>query len=344
MDILLIAVQAVINRERVLRDPINPLDIPENDIFDRFRFPRHLIMDIAALLRPLLIRPTRRSRALPSEIQVCIALRYYATGSFQNVTADTVGITKATVSRALRDVSRGLARNANRFIKFSSAASVQLLFSEIAGLPRVVGVIDCTHVAIRRPHINEHVYVNRKNFHSINVQAICDAKMRFTNVVVLWPGSTHDSFVWEQCAIKNQFLNGEHGDGYLIGDSGYALRPYLITPLPEPIDLRERNFNFAIKRTRVLIECAFGILKSRFRCLDKSGGSMQLYASKASTVIQACLVLHNLALDRNVPLPHEVIINHAVINEQANQIEPIAPGDDSHRGGRQARQQIIELM
>lgn len=38
-----------------------------------------------------------------------------------------------------------------------------------------MGIIDCTQVAIATPsgpEYPEHVYVNRKNYHSINVQLI----------------------------------------------------------------------------------------------------------------------------------------------------------------------------
>ena len=49
------------------------------------------------------------------------------------------------------------------------AAAVQ--FAAIAGFPRVIGAIDGTHIAIKSPPANrEAVYVNRKGFHSINVQ------------------------------------------------------------------------------------------------------------------------------------------------------------------------------
>ena len=40
--------------------------------------------------------------------------------------------------------------------------------------PCIIGCIDCTHIRIQAPHLNENFYVNRKRYHSINVQAICD--------------------------------------------------------------------------------------------------------------------------------------------------------------------------
>ena len=35
----------------------------------------------------------------------------------------------------------------------------------------------------------EHCYVNRKGWHSINVQLICTSDYKITNVVARWPGS-----------------------------------------------------------------------------------------------------------------------------------------------------------
>ncbi len=43
-------------------------------------------------------------------------------------------------------------------------------FLHLAGFPNVIGCINCNHVRILAPVNNEHEYVNRKNFHSINVQ------------------------------------------------------------------------------------------------------------------------------------------------------------------------------
>ena len=42
-----------------------------------------------------------------------------------------------------------------------------------SGFPNVVDCIDGTHVRFQGPTMDEHEYVNRKNYHSINVQVMC---------------------------------------------------------------------------------------------------------------------------------------------------------------------------
>ena len=69
----------------------------------------------------------------------------------------------------------------SRYIKFPynavEQANIKAQFAARAGFPNVIGAIDCTHIAIKAPSQNEFVYVNRKHFHSINVQIICDAQI-----------------------------------------------------------------------------------------------------------------------------------------------------------------------
>ena len=42
----------------------------------------------------------------------------------------------------------------------------------------MIGCVDGTHIKIQAPYQNENDFVNRKGFHSINVQAICNHKGR----------------------------------------------------------------------------------------------------------------------------------------------------------------------
>lgn len=54
-------------------------------------------------------------------------------------------------------------------------------------------MIDGTHIPIKAPNNDEHLFVNRNDFHSINVMAVCDASLKFTNLVARCSGSSHDA-------------------------------------------------------------------------------------------------------------------------------------------------------
>ena len=62
----------------------------------------------------------------------------------------------------------------------------------------------------------------QKRMFSINVQAICDHDLILTNVVARWPGSTHDSRIFENSNICARLERREIQD-ILIGDNGYPL-------------------------------------------------------------------------------------------------------------------------
>ena len=149
----------------------------DNELRARYRFGRNSINYLTNLLREDLVRDTQRGHALEPEQQVLIALRFFASGSFLQVIGDSFGVDKSTVSRVVRDVSLALNRKRHQFIKWPSNDEVDKnknnFFSQ-AGFPGVIGCIDCTHVRIQAPHGNENNYVNRKRYHSINVQGICD--------------------------------------------------------------------------------------------------------------------------------------------------------------------------
>lgn len=249
MQLLLMENQRALRRERLFRDRTNPFEVFDDvEMYVKYRFTRFGCMHIIDLLEARLTHPTRRNHALPASLQVFVALEFYGKGSVLDSTGTIHGISQATASRAIRRVSKELVRLRHRVIKFpttpSQVRTAQREFFEVAGFPQVVGAVDGTHVEIHGCDYgpDEYIYVNRKNKHSINVQLICDANYKIINVVSRWPGSTHDSRILQSSRIGQLFESGQL-QGILLGDSGYALRPWLMTPFLHPSTPAERAYN-----------------------------------------------------------------------------------------------------
>lgn len=131
-------------------------------------------------------------------------------------------------------------------ISNSKGVLIALLFNGLVKtcyiIAGVVGCIDCTHVQISSPGGNDaELFRNRKQVFSINVQAICDHQLNFTNIIAKWQGSVHDCRIFEWSDISGELETGE-APGLLLGDSGYALKPFLMTPLSNPVTPAELRF------------------------------------------------------------------------------------------------------
>ena len=82
--------------------------------------------------------------------------------------------------------------------------------------------------------------------------------------------------------------------------------PFLLTPILHPQNRAEENYNRSHKQTRQCVERAFGITKQRFRCIHRSGGDLTYEPGKACKIIVACMILHNMCVDANLPLGDEL--------------------------------------
>lgn len=243
-------------RDRIFRDRENYLDYEtEEAIGSKYRLPRHtcIIIQLCQQFEYKLKRPTLRSCALPVSLQIMVALRFFATESFQAVVSDIHNISRQNVSYVLSGVVECLVRVANTYIFMlrnqGALNEINCGLHERAGFHNTIGGIDGTDIKIKAPSTDEHLYVNRKHFHSINVQCVCDSKLTILNIVAKWTGGTHDSFIWNNSSLKLIFDNGTISDGWLLGDSAHPLRQWLLTPVLNPITPSENRYNSAhVKR------------------------------------------------------------------------------------------------
>ncbi|XP_031334620.1 putative nuclease HARBI1 [Photinus pyralis] len=276
----------------------------DKEFLNRFRLSKDSVRFVIDLIQEEISHPTNRNFAVSAECMVLLALRYLATGCFLSVAGDFIGIDKSTASRLTTKVCRAIASQHRIFIKMPTTEEEMRErsrgFYMISRFPKCIGAIDCTHVKIISPGNNAEIFRNRKNFFSYNVQAVCDASLRIQNIVCRWPGSSHDSTIFLHSQIRNQFENGDFRGYLLVGDAGYAIKPYLITPLRNPITRTENLFNESQIRTRNPIERCFGVMKRRFPIL--SFGIRQR-AEKVEAIVIATAVLHNIARNFNDALP-----------------------------------------
>ncbi|CAC5394665.1 HARBI1 [Mytilus coruscus] len=157
------------------------IDFSDEQLRQRYRFGRETIEFLANELRGELERSTSKKAALSVERQVMIALRFYGSGSQTQVVGDTMGYDKSTVSRVVSDVTDALVARKEQYIKWPTEVQKNVnkrAFYDKAGFPNIIGCIDGPHVHIQAPTEDEPTYVNRKGFHSVNVQVICDHQER----------------------------------------------------------------------------------------------------------------------------------------------------------------------
>ncbi|KAK5639252.1 hypothetical protein RI129_011744 [Pyrocoelia pectoralis] len=308
-----------VRRNRFYRR-MDAFDMPENQFIKHFRLSKPLVRDLILRVSRHIPAPTRRS-AIDVQTKVLLALNFFATGSYQLPVGSNIylGVKQSSVSRSLAEVVEALNQQDifSEWVSFprnvAELTRIRAGFFEKYNFPGVIGCIDCTHVAIVPPKKDdleypEYLYVNRKRYHSINVQLICDSDLKILHVNARFPGSTNDAYIWRNCAIEplmRQLQNNIPNSYFLLGDSGYPLRPWLLTPIQNAAaGSAEENYNMHQTRARATIERCNGVLKMRFRCLLKHR-VLHYTPEKCSKIINACVILHNMCIANNVPLMNE---------------------------------------
>ena len=124
--------------------------------------------------------------------------------------------------------------------------------------------------------------------------------MQISNLSMLWQDSLGQCTMpesWGIVLFAAFERNGPPLDG-LLGNSGYMIRPWLLTYVQCPTTGPQRRYNFAHSSTRTTVQRSIGMAKQRWHCLRCS---LRLQPQKACKVILVCFMLHNCA--RNLKLP-----------------------------------------
>ncbi|KAB0805309.1 hypothetical protein PPYR_02279 [Photinus pyralis] len=292
-------------------------DWDDVDFFRRFRLSKQSVEVVLNLIQNQIQHRTNRNHAISPMNQLLIALRFYAVGNPYAAAGDFGGVHKSTAGVIIKRVTTAISTLRRQFVSLPTTpdevTSTQEGFYNIARFPRVLGAIDCTHVRIKSPGGERaENFRNRKGYFSLNVQVVADSKLRITDIVARWPGSSHDSTIFHNSRLKYRLESGEFRDGLLLGDSGYGVKRYLIPPLANPGNASEHLFNESQIRTRNVVERTFGVWKKRFPILSIG---MEQSLPLVQDIIVTTAILHNIACDNGELLEDDL---EQIENEQNN--------------------------
>lgn len=172
--------------------------------------------------------------------------------------------------------------------------------------PNCLGAVDGKHIRIQKPNQSGSLFFNYKQHFSVILIAVVDADYCFISVDIGSYGSVSDSNVFQHSNFgrklemgqlhipENRQLpnnNGSCMQFVFVGDEAFALSKHVLRPYGQKnLSVAKRIFNYILTRARRMVECAFGILASKWRIFHRP---LDVQMDFCDSIIKASCILHN---------------------------------------------------
>ncbi|KAL8129895.1 hypothetical protein V2J09_019050 [Rumex salicifolius] len=259
---------------------------------------------------------------------VAVALRRLSSGDSLLNVGETFGLNQSTVSQVTWRFVEVMEEKALHHLKWPEnepeMSEIKAKFKKVRGLPNCCGAIETTHILMCLPIADPttKVWCDHERNHSMVLQAVVDPDMRFRDIVTGWPGKISDSLVLKNSNLfklceKGKRLNGKTQEilegqelrEYIVGDPGFPLLPWLLTPYQEK-DLPEvkAEFNKRHFATRMVALRALNRLKETWKIIQ--GVMWRPDKHRLPSIILVCCLLHNIVIDMEDDVQDEVSLSH----------------------------------
>lgn len=183
-------------------------------------------------------------------------------------------------------------------------------FNDKWNYPNCVGCIDGKHVKILCPPNSGTIYYNYKHFYSVVLQGVADSNYRFITIDVGGYGKQSDGGTFRTSEVYKMLSDGtlelpeekclpltnKKVPFVFLADDAYPLLQNVMKPYNrESLLPDEEMYNKRHSRARKSIECAFGILYSKWRIFSKA---IEAQENTADNIVKCCCVLQNTIIDQ----------------------------------------------
>jgi hypothetical protein len=284
-----------------------------------FKMPRRTFDYVCSLVKDeMMVRSSSYTfldgMVLSLEDRVAISLLRLNSGGSLVTVGSSVGVNHSTVSLITWRFIEAMEERGSHHLRWPASGEMENIkskFEEICGLPNCCGIIDTTHITmcLSSAEPNCKVWLDPEKNYSMVLQAVVDVDMRFMDIVTGWPGSIKDSIILQSSGLFKLFEKGERLNGsklklsdgseigeYLIGDAGYPLLPWLLTPYQEK-DLieAEAEFNRKNSAARIVAPRTLAKFKDTWRFLQ--GEMWRPDKHRLPRIVHVCCLLHNIVID-----------------------------------------------
>jgi hypothetical protein len=248
-----------------------------------------------------------------SPLQKCTAaLRLLAYGAAADTIDEWLKLARQTSSECLERFCEGIIHcYGDDFCRRPNVADTQRLLAkaEERGFPGMLGSIDCMHWQWRNCPVAHAGQFTRGDIKhpTIILEAVASYDRWIWHAFFGVAGSNNDINVLNQSPLFTDVLRGEapvvnftvngheYNRGYYLADGIYPAWPVFMKGVTLPQSEKHRLFTTAQSAWRKDVECAFGVLKSRFNIIAVPGRS---YSQRTlGLIMRACVILHNMIID-----------------------------------------------
>lgn len=182
------------------------------------------------------------------------------------------------------------------------------------GLPGCIGSTDCVHIRWERcPAGGRSIHKGKEGYPTLSYEVSVDHSKRIMAVTQGHPGARndktivkfdgfvtaiHDGSLYKDVTfdlLDEEGMSHQQKGLYLIVDGGYHKWRCMQCPMKHTSKMKEALWSKWVESVRKDVECTFGILKGRFRCLK-----LPIYYQSKSLIDNmffTCCILHNILLN-----------------------------------------------